>query len=411
MAGFGLIEGLQFAKGITDIKKQRKADAFEKEYDTHLAGLQQDPEYKPRGAYNPRAFEQARMARLDTDLKDQRFRQGVFEQQKNDITMQYNEAMQYHRQATAAREAGDMRSEVAAIESAYENVFDGYDIEFGKDGKSYTLKHKLTGEEDKVPFDSHEEMMDSLRSTMDNLAVERNFAQKAIQARIENARINANQRWTSLVDADGKQIGYTTTNYNNKTGKVDRRYQIQGKDISAEEARQRNLIPLEDFKTLAEGRYKMRAGEAAVIGAKSARERAAAVAKDKGIKPQSPEGKFAFDIMNNPALKKLFPDDAAIFDFALKIAQSKSEGALFKSVLQTGLVDAGTPEMETIMEAAKQLIPALPQGARGLPKQTKAPTGALGNLEKKYPASGLKEGQTAGGGKYVVRNGKWTQAK
>jgi len=32
----------------------------------------------------------------------------------------------------------------------------------------------------------------------------------------------------------------------------------------------------------------------------------------------------------------------------------------------------------------------------------------LSTLEAKFPAASLREGKTAGGGAYIVRDGKWT---
>jgi len=355
---FGLAQGLQMAAAIQGIKGQFKQQAYDKEFKTNLAGLQQDPNYKPQGEdYDPKAWEAARVSFLDGKLKDQAVAKGVFEQQKNQIESQYANVMQNIGQAAAAKEMGDINGEISGFERAYESAFDGNDLVIGDDRKSYELVNKLTGQKQKLEFADTESMLKNMRQTSDQLGQSDSFRAASMQARIKMAADNLREEWQPL----SKRGAYTKKRYNNSTGTIDRIYEDHGVEISAEEARKRGLVTPEIEKTFA---------ETELSRAKAVHERAAAKGEGKSKSGEmAPEGKLA------QLYKSVYnvSDEEAVD----MVRTDKSKGNIAKDIasyIDREMPDMDNPEdMTALKEERNRLIelykPTQPSTrAKGLPK-------------------------------------------
>jgi len=256
--GFGIREGLMLRNALLDMKDRQKADTFEKEYKTHLGGLQSDPEnYKPDAGYDPKAFNQARLQQGAAALQDQQIQKGVFEHQRAAIDAQYDKTLSYIKQAQAAHVAQDVDSEFKAYELAYESTFDGNDMVIGENRTSYTLTNKLTGETTTKTFKDTNTMRMAMKQMSDVMGQSETYAQQALGARMENAKLNANQDWTPLKNDKGA-LAWTTKQFNNDNGEVERVYEIQGDRVSAEQARKMGFMTGKQRKTFAEATEKER---------------------------------------------------------------------------------------------------------------------------------------------------------
>lgn len=399
--GFGIQEGLMLRNAIVDIKEQRAEASFDKEYKTHLGGIQSDPQnYKPAGDYDPKAFNQARMEHMTLALKDQQVQKGVFEHQREVIDAQFEQSQAFSRQAQAANAAKDLGSELKAYEMAYENVFDGMDMQIGSDQKSYTLVDKLTGEETIKTFKDSETMVRTMRAMSDQMSVSGMFAQTAMQSRMQRAMINAEQEWTPLVNEKGAKA-WTTKQYNNDTGQVDTVYEIRGQRVPAEEVRKLGFTTPKTEKTLAEASKARATGKAAGIKAR----------KDTTgkITPHAEEKLTDFYHRLHGVSK---------IEASRMVREDKAKGRIaqdMEAFMSDEMLDPSDPEDSKTIKAKRKALqelyaPTMPSGkkARGLPKEEKI-TGTVPTDRLPSP-KGLKDGQTAGGSKYIIRNGKWALA-
>jgi hypothetical protein len=395
MGDFGIQEGMMLRNAILDIKDRNKAQAFDTEYKAHLKGVQADPNYKPEGDYDPKAFSQARVTNIDAQMKDQDFQKGVFEHQKEQIDSQYAKSIAFHRQAQAAASARDLGSELKAYEMAYENVFDGMDMKMGDDNMSYSLTDKLTGKTTTQTFKDPEEMTKQLRGMADGLAVERTFAQQAIQSRMQRAQINADQNWEPLTNSKGEKA-WTTDQYNNDTGQVDKVYEVQGERVTGEEARRRGFTTPEKEKTIAEAEYKRAAGVAAGITAKR-KGKGTPKERVKGTQEKQAEGYMrAYDVNETEAMDMVRQDQAK-GNIADLMAKAVADGMMNDRELKN--------YRDSLHESYAPTEPTT-RKARGLPKEAKSGGGKV-PTDRLPDTKGLKEGQTAGKGKYIVKDGKW----
>ena len=353
--GFGIREGLMLRNALVDMKDRQKEDTFDKEYKTHLGGLQSDPEnYKPEEGYDPKAFNQARMQQGAAALQDQQVQKGVFEHQRAAVDAQYDRTLSYIKQAQAANIAKDIDSEFKAYEMAYENTFDGNDMIIGKDRSSYTLTNKLTGETTTKTFKDVAAMQSSMKQMSDVMGQSETYAQQALAARMENAKLNANQDWTPLKNDKGV-TAWTTKQFNNDTGEVDTVYEVQGDRISADQARTMGFMTGKQRKTFAEATAKER-GPKGVPGAK--------------VTPHAEEKLTDFYHRLHGVSKieasRMVREDKANVNIA------KAMNAFIE-----GLDLMGEPPSEeeaaTIKakreELHKQYAPTMPQKAKGLPKE------------------------------------------
>lgn len=387
---------------LLDMKDRSKAKKFDKDYNEYLGGIQSDPEnYKPEGEYDPKALNQARYSYAHRQLEDQKVQKGVFEHQREVIDAQYDKTMGFIKQSQAANAVGDIDSEFKAYEMAYENTFDGNDMAISEDRKSYTVTNKLTGKATTTSFKDSSEMQKSMKAMSDFMGQPEAYAQNALQARLDNAKANVNQDWTPLKDDQGN-VAWTTKQFDNDTGQVVDVYEVNGTRITAEQARKAGFMKGEARKTFAEAEYKKAGAKAAGI--------------PKGTEKQRVKGTMEKDVdlymeaYKDENLTKKEATDMARQDKANKNIME----ALNAFKKEEGLELSDPEDLQRWREERERLQkgfqPTQPPGreARGLPTKEKA----KGKVPTdKLPApKGLKEGQTAGKGKYIIKNGKWTIA-
>ena len=402
MADFGIAEGLMIQGALRDITKRTEEKKFDKKYNEYLGNIQSNPEYMPEGDYDPKALNQARYAHAHSQLEDQRVQKGVFEHQREVIDAQYDKTMGFIKQAQAANVVQDVDSEFKAYEMAYENTFDGNDMVLGKDGKSYTVTNKMTGKATTTAFKDQAEMQKAMKAMADYLGQPEAYAQNALQARIENGKLNAQADWTPLKDDKGN-IAYTAYQLDNDTGQKTKVYQIQGQPVSREQIQKAGFMTAADRKTFAEAEYKKAGVKAAGL--------------PKGKEKQRVKGTMEKDV---DLYMRAYKDENLTLKQATDMArQDKANKNIMEALnafkKEEALELSDPDDLQRWKEERERLQegfqPTQPPGrkARGLPTDKKV---AEEVPTDKLPApKGLKDGQTAGKGKYVIKNGKWTIAK
>ena len=402
--GFGIQEGLMLRNAMLDMQDRRTASQFEDQYKKHLGGIQADPDnYNPGPGYDPKALNQARYAYTQNQLQDQKIQKGVFENKREHIDAQYDRTMSFIKQSQAAVAINDRDSEFRAYEGAYENTFDGNDIKFSDDYKSYTITNALTGQTNTRSYSTTEEMQSELQQMVNQLGHRREYTQKSLESQDAMSKLNAQQPFEAQKNSKG-HVGWVGRQYNWRTNQVDPIYEVEGIRIPAETFRKMGFMEAKTRKTHAEA-DKLSA-DAKVAG------------KGKGTAAKRTIGAMEKDVdLYLRIYKGNVTEEQALDMVRQERANSKmhEEMTEFKAQLMADPGEETEEEMAQIKakreELSKKYLPVPPphkgKTARGLPKGTKSkvPTNQL------PPAKGLKEGQTAGNGQYIIKDGKWTIAK
>ncbi|MCK5613194.1 hypothetical protein KAR91_65585 [Candidatus Pacearchaeota archaeon] len=404
--GFGIQEGLMMRNAMLDMKDRRAESQFEDQYKKHLGGIQADPEnYNPGPGYDPKAFNQARYAYTQNQLNDQKVQKGVFEHKREIIDQQYANTKSFIDQAAAAAIIHDVDSEFSAYEKAYENTFDGNDIKFSKDYKSYTITNRLTGQTNTRAYSTVKEMQGDLRAMTERMGHSREYTQKVLESQADMARLNAQQSFTPQKNDKG-QIGYVVHQWNHETNQVEKNYEVEGIRMPVETFRKMGFMSAADRKTHAEA-DKLRADARATAKGKkgtTAKRTTGSMEKDADAYVRAYDKKG-----------RRVSFEQAMDMVRLERANSKmhEEMTEFKSENMITTGDETDEELEMIRAKREELllkykpVPPPTKKARGLPKgkEAKVPTDNLPSPK------GLEEGQTAGKGQYVIKNGEWTIAE
>jgi hypothetical protein len=404
--GFGIQEGLMMRNAMLDMKDRQAASQFDDQYKKHLGGIQADPEnYNPGAGYDPKAFNQARYAYTQNQLNDQKVQKGVFEHKREIIDQQFANTKSFIDQAAAAAIIHDVDSEFSAYEKAYENTFDGNDIKFSKDYKSYTITNRLTGQTNTRAYSTVKEMQNDLRAMTERMGHSREYTQKVLESQADMARLNAQQSFTPQKNDKG-QIGYVVHQWNHETNQVEKNYEVEGIRMPVETFRKMGFMSAADRKTHAEA-DKLSADAKATGKGK------------KGGTPKVPTPGTMEKRANAYVKAEASEGRKITFGSAMKVVRQEyandkihEELKEFKSENMITTGEETEDEIEQVNKKRKELelkyqpVP-LTKKARGLPegKKKEVPTDSL------PPAKGLDEGQTAGKGQYVIKNGEWTIAK
>ncbi len=400
MGDFGIAEGLMVRNALIDVQDRTKEKKFEKQYNEYLGGIQADENYKPEGDYDPKALNQARYAHSHMKLEDQKVQKGVFEHQREVIDAQYDKTMGFIKQAQAAKAVKDVGSEFKAYEMAYENTFDGNGMVLGKDMKSYTVTNKMSGKSTTTEFKDKTEMQKSMQAMADYMGQPEAYAQEALKARLANGKANANADWTPLKNDKG-EIAYRANQLDNDDGQMKVEYEIQGTRVTGEQARKAGFMTGPERKAFAEADYKKAAGKAAGL-------------PKEGTKKERTKGTMEKDAeFYMRAYKGITVEEASDMVRQDKANKQVTEALVaFKKEEALDLEDpedlkAWKDERERLTKGFQPTQPSTRKKARGLPAAAKGsvPTDRLPS------AKGLKDGQTAGNGAYIIKDGKWVMNK
>jgi hypothetical protein len=246
-----------------------------------------------------------------------------------------------------------------------------------------------------------------MKAMADYLGQPEAYAQKALEARIENSKLNAQADWTPLKDDKGN-IAYTAFQLDNDSGVKERVYQIQGQPVSREQIQKAGFMKASERKTFAEAEYKKAGVKAAGLPKKGTEKTPTIGSMEKDVNlymdafsDEKLTKKQATQMVRKERSNVAMHDEMKEFIDSLDLMGDKPDEE------QSAAIKA---KREELMEKYEPVpTPKAGKKARGLPTDEKAKGGVPTD---KLPApKGLKEGQTAGKGQYIIKKGKWTIAK
>lgn len=253
MAEFGLKEGTQFANAILGLKDYVDDKRLEEKTEFFSQQLQQNPGFTPQGEYDAKAWNQARLMNMDVMLKQHGLEEKALQMKKQNWDWQRQQMTDLSSQAYVYAEKQPKRAK-ELYEKAYDAAHTGDDLVITDDMKKYVIKDKATGDVtfESSEFESSQELFNHLQNLSQSMANPVVWDRTMMAKDQENALKYANAEPETVIDKDGN-IGYKFRNITNKlSGKVEDVYQVNGVEISEEEAQKRGFVPVEEAKTVKE---------------------------------------------------------------------------------------------------------------------------------------------------------------
>lgn len=252
--GFGIREGqmvLDTMMGLRQYLDQKQTTA---NFNTYLDNLRKDKEWHPTGEYDAKAWNQARLAMLNEQLKQQGVKEGAMNLKFQNYRWQQTNLM-HAAQAAYAMQSKDPKRAAKLWEKAYEMVHTGDDLEtiVDDEGAKFIIRDPSTGQVtyESDAFETPEEMFDVFQRSTQAMMNPALFDKTMMAIDRKNAQKFVNRDMETIVDKDGK-IGYRSTEFNHYSGIWEPIVQVDGKEISQEEYQKRGFKTVSDAKTLAD---------------------------------------------------------------------------------------------------------------------------------------------------------------
>jgi len=243
--------------GVYGAYKDRKDEQALTEYTKQMEA---DPEWRPdmnNSDFNVKAYNTAHSNQIRKLLTSEQVKKVRFETWKNESDKARVIATEHYKKAKAFTDEGDFASSLPLWEKAYESDNDGFDIQFSKDNKGYTVKDNRTGEiAPEKRFDSTRDMVASFDTRAQSLlSSPEAFAKNHIRNSLELAEFNASRvaAGEEVFDKKGNRAVRITGMLDPKTGKSKGVvYDVGGQWLTEEQAGDRGFRTLGSKKTEAE---------------------------------------------------------------------------------------------------------------------------------------------------------------
>lgn len=237
--GFGIKEGTMFLNTMVGLRKYLDQKQTGANYDTYLDQLNKNPDWHPEGEYDAKAWNQARLATLDEQLKTQGVKDKALEFKFNNYRWQQNRLMQASQEAYAMQDK-DPKKAAKLWEKAYEMVHTGDDMEVlvGDKGKpQFLVRDPMTGEVTYTSdeFESPKDMFGVFQKSTQAMMNPALFDKTMMSIDQKNAQKYADQDPIVVKNKEGK-TGYQFKAFNKYTGIWEDIVQVDGREMSVKEA-------------------------------------------------------------------------------------------------------------------------------------------------------------------------------
>jgi hypothetical protein len=413
-----------------DRVKAQEQEALSDEYFNHISqgkNVEQMEEY--RGKVNGEALKQAHLRHTSIKLQDPKLRKArneVFMADAEHAEMQIASAMD---KVAVMQEAGDIEGANAIMAESYNNFFPNGDRLTSKGGKFYEQVpdgkggYTMGEERDRMEVEQY-------MSTAKKLISEGKFKESYVGQKHSEDAYNsvAFANAEEVVDKNGNFVGRMAKF--RKDGKED--WQFSAKDSDG-------TVPWADIRDkevyLKSEWQKDQKFAAGLAKSKSETAKNKAAATKQGIKPQSPEGKMAFDLARD--VKAFDGNQDAAMRFAMEYKKTQNIEATIGKMVSSGMFDeedAQTArkymqdhamkvpedkmEVKTGLKKEDRVIDEKSMKASKKRKQAQHGAGIPEKASKKGPTKADKEKPPVEGAKkakdgnwYIKKDGQWYRVK
>lgn len=235
------------AQAGVGIYAQLKAFKTEKLADFYQKQMEADPNWKPdyqSEDTDMKALNLARLRHMDTIREDAAYKRDLIQTRKMEYDLKH-QTLQNEFQEGNALWKTNRKGALKKFASAYRQMDDGQDIEFGEDEMSYTITGPDGKKQEPVRFASTEALKAHLDDIYKQVATPQDYAKTAMAVRdsiiAENTRVALNP--INAVDKSGRRgtmyrgfrdpnTGYATPN----------RYEVDGEEVPESEWKKMGMV-------------------------------------------------------------------------------------------------------------------------------------------------------------------------